>query len=53
MLHWGYYEQRGQVFLDTNLKLFILLNNQRDAGLSSCIYSSLQDYSTCFIQKYI
>jgi hypothetical protein len=27
---------------------FILLNNQRDAALSSCIYSSLQGYSTCF-----
>jgi hypothetical protein len=26
----------------------ILLNNQRDAALSSCIYSSLQAYSTCF-----
>jgi hypothetical protein len=26
----------------------ILLNNQRDAALSSCIYSSLQGYSTCF-----
>jgi hypothetical protein len=25
-----------------------LLNNQRDAALSSCIYSSLQGYSTCF-----
>jgi hypothetical protein len=26
----------------------ILLNNQRDAALSSRIYSSLQVYSTCF-----
>jgi hypothetical protein len=26
----------------------ILLNNQRDAALSSRIYSSLQSYSTCF-----
>jgi hypothetical protein len=26
----------------------ILLNNQRDAALSSRIYSSLQGYSTCF-----
>jgi hypothetical protein len=26
----------------------ILLNNQRDAALSSCIYSSLQGYSACF-----
>jgi hypothetical protein len=26
---------------------FILLNNQRDAALSSHIYSSLQGYSTC------
>jgi hypothetical protein len=24
---------------------YILLNNQRDAALSSCIYSSLRDYS--------
>jgi hypothetical protein len=31
----------------------ILLNNQRDAALSSCIYSSLQGYSTrfrCFLR---
>jgi hypothetical protein len=27
---------------------FILLNNQRDAALSSRIYFSLQGYSTCF-----
>jgi hypothetical protein len=27
---------------------YILLNNQRDAALSSCIYSSLQGHSTCF-----
>jgi hypothetical protein len=26
----------------------ILLNTQREAALSSCIYSSLQGYSTCF-----
>jgi hypothetical protein len=26
----------------------ILLNNQREAALSSRIYSSLQGYSTCF-----
>jgi hypothetical protein len=26
----------------------VLLNNQRDAALSSRIYSSLQGYSTCF-----
>jgi len=28
--------------------IFILLNNQRDAALSSLIYYSLRDYSTCF-----
>jgi hypothetical protein len=34
---------------DSDVKgLFILLNNQRDAALSSCIYSSLQGYSTGF-----
>jgi hypothetical protein len=27
--------------------IFILLNNQRDAALSSRIYSSLQGYSKC------
>jgi hypothetical protein len=27
----------------------ILLNNQRDAALSSRIYSSLRGYSTCFV----
>jgi hypothetical protein len=26
----------------------ILLNNERDAAVSSCIYSSLQGYSVCF-----
>jgi hypothetical protein len=26
----------------------ILLNNQRDAALSSRVYYSLQDYCTCF-----
>jgi hypothetical protein len=26
----------------------VLLNNQSDAALSSCIYSSLQGHSTCF-----
>jgi hypothetical protein len=29
-------------------KLFVSLSNQRDAALSSRIYSSLQGYSTCF-----
>jgi hypothetical protein len=28
--------------------IFILLNNQRDAALSSRIFSSLRGYSTCF-----
>jgi len=26
----------------------VLLNNQCDAALSSCIYYSLRDYATCF-----
>jgi hypothetical protein len=34
--------------LKYNYTIFILLNNQRDAALSSCIYSSLQGYSTYF-----
>jgi len=27
----------------------ILLNNQRDAALSSRVYYSLRDYCTCFV----
>jgi hypothetical protein len=31
-----------------NNQFFNLINNQRDAALSSHVYSSLQGYSTCF-----